>query len=137
MEYSRRDFIRQTGVGLAGLTLAACQSEQQITAPETISADTVITQNLTAENTSDHIVFTQKSIYEMDMEADHADVVVCCEVLEHLDRPEKALGILKGLKADHYIFSVPREPIWRILNMFRGKYISGRGNTHRNTCSPC
>ncbi|MDG2169878.1 MAG: hypothetical protein P8L44_18365, partial [Opitutales bacterium] len=31
--------------------------------------------------------------------------------------------------ADHYVFSVPREPIWRILNMARFKYLGDWGNT--------
>jgi len=90
---------------------------------------TELIQGLQAKTLLNNIEFSQKSIYDMDAEEDHADFIVCCEVLEHLERPKEALGILKGLNSNHYIFSVPREPIWRILNVFRGKYLSHFGNT--------
>lgn len=74
-----------------------------------------------------------KSIYNIDVE-EQADLVVCCEVLEHLEEPYLALQKMATLKADYYLFSVPREPLWRILNFMRGKYMKDWGNTpdHRN-----
>lgn len=74
-----------------------------------------------------------KSIYDIDSQ-EKADLVVCCEVLEHLENPHLALKKMAALKSDYYLFSVPREPIWRILNLLRGKYIKDWGNTpdHRN-----
>lgn len=60
---------------------------------------------------------------------DRFDLVVCCEVLEHLAEPDRAIDILHGLKASHYLFSVPREPIWRLMNMCRGVYLSDFGNS--------
>jgi 2-polyprenyl-3-methyl-5-hydroxy-6-metoxy-1,4-benzoquinol methylase len=56
-------------------------------------------------------------------------MVVCCEVLEHLDDPERALRALALLNTEYYVFSVPREPIWRVLNFMRGKYLGQLGNT--------
>lgn len=58
-----------------------------------------------------------------------ADLVVCCEVLEHLNRPEEALRRLQCVVSRNLIISVPREPIWRLLNLARGKYIGSLGNT--------
>ena len=58
-----------------------------------------------------------------------APLVVCCEVLEHLDDPEQGLKILSELAEPWLLCSVPREPIWRILNMARGKYLGHFGNT--------
>jgi len=59
------------------------------------------------------------------------DLVVCCEVLEHLINP--AIGIreiYRILKPRGYLIgSVPKEPLWRILNILRGKYWSRWGNT--------
>lgn len=74
-----------------------------------------------------------KSIYDINKE-EQADLIVCCEVLEHLEDPQLALQKMASLKADYYLFSVPREPIWRILNFMRGKYMKDWGNTpdHRN-----
>lgn len=57
------------------------------------------------------------------------DLVVCCEVLEHLNDPRRGLEILHALGAKEYVFSVPREPIWRILNMCRGAYLQEFGNS--------
>jgi len=75
-----------------------------------------------------NVSFVQKDIYSLDAE-DSAELIVCCEVLEHLDRPEEALRILASAAKSYCILSVPREPIWRCLNFARGKYITDFGNT--------
>lgn len=80
-------------------------------------------------NGLDSDIFAQNSVYEVTKEKDTADLIVCCEVLEHLESPEVALKALKDLGCKHYIFSVPREPIWCGLNMIRGKYLMELGNT--------
>lgn len=58
-----------------------------------------------------------------------APLVVCCEVLEHLDDPARGVDTLARLAGPHLIASVPREPIWRLLNLARGKYVGDLGNT--------
>lgn len=73
--------------------------------------------------------FAVRSVYALEPERDSADLVVCCEVLEHLERPEEALRRLQSVVSRHLIVSVPREPIWRVLNLARGKYIGSLGNT--------
>jgi SAM-dependent methyltransferase len=73
-------------------------------------------------------VFSQKSIYDLSA-SDSAPLVVCCEVLEHLEYPEEALQKLTEIAGPWLILSVPTEPIWRILNMARGKYLGALGNT--------
>lgn len=75
------------------------------------------------------IKFRQASVYELDPNVDADELVVCCEVLEHLEDPEHALRVLSGLARPYLILSVPREPLWRILNMARGKYLRALGNT--------
>jgi len=74
-------------------------------------------------------LFEQRSIYELTAEQDSAELVVCCEVLEHLEQPADALNILTSIVEKYAIFSVPREPLWSVLNMARGKYLSDLGNT--------
>jgi len=73
--------------------------------------------------------FITRSIYDLDPQEDRADLVVCCEVLEHLEDPEKALQVLRSISGTRLILSVPLEPVWRMLNMARGKYWNEWGNT--------
>jgi 2-polyprenyl-3-methyl-5-hydroxy-6-metoxy-1,4-benzoquinol methylase len=74
-------------------------------------------------------IFRQRSIYDLDSNTDKADLIVCCEVLEHLENPKNALFVMQRIVEKHLILSVPREPLWRSLNLIRGKYISSLGNT--------
>lgn len=69
------------------------------------------------------------SIYELKPGEDSANLILCCEVLEHLERPEEALQVIAKLADPYLLVSVPREPIWRCLNMVRGKYLKDLGNT--------
>ena len=57
------------------------------------------------------------------------DLVVATEVLEHVFHPEQVLSEAQRVGRRYAIFSVPREPIWRMLNMLRGKYWADLGNT--------
>lgn len=57
------------------------------------------------------------------------DLVVCCEVLEHLESPDQAFETLLSLSRRYVLVSVPREPIWRVMNMMRGSYWADLGNT--------
>jgi glycosyltransferase involved in cell wall biosynthesis/SAM-dependent methyltransferase len=74
-------------------------------------------------------LFEARSIYDLDPRHDGADLVVCCEVLEHLQHPARALEALGRVVGRHLIVSVPREPVWRALNLARGKYLRRLGNT--------
>jgi 2-polyprenyl-3-methyl-5-hydroxy-6-metoxy-1,4-benzoquinol methylase len=58
-----------------------------------------------------------------------AELIVCCEVLEHLEDPDRALDVLAGLARPWLIASVPREPLWRGLNLARLSYVGELGNT--------
>jgi 2-polyprenyl-3-methyl-5-hydroxy-6-metoxy-1,4-benzoquinol methylase len=51
------------------------------------------------------------------------------EVLEHLPDPEHTLSEMARCSRGHLLVSVPREPLWRMLNMARGAYWSALGNT--------
>lgn len=84
-----------------------------------------------AESLTHHssIHYRVASIYEPEKYLGKYDFVVCCEVLEHLEHPEKSLKSLSNVNAEYFIFSVPNEPMWRILNVFRGKYLQDFGNT--------
>lgn len=74
-------------------------------------------------------LFSVRSIYDINAAQDSADLIVCCEVLEHLEDPRAGLTALQRVTNKYLIVSVPREPIWRVLNMARGKYLGDLGNT--------
>jgi len=73
--------------------------------------------------------FVERDVYELVPAEDSADILVCCEVLEHLEHPGQALDVFRNLGAREYVFTVPREPLWRALNVLRGRYVSNLGNT--------
>lgn len=73
-------------------------------------------------------LWTQR-LEDFDDASDAAPLVVCCEVLEHLDQPEHGLQILSKLADPWLLCSVPREPLWRALNLARGRYVTDLGNT--------
>ena len=76
------------------------------------------------------VQFDVLNIYHVANQFDQQfDLVVCCEVFEHLDEPEMALVELAKINSANLIISVPNEPLWRILNMLRGAYLSDWGNT--------
>jgi 2-polyprenyl-3-methyl-5-hydroxy-6-metoxy-1,4-benzoquinol methylase len=75
------------------------------------------------------IAFLRCSIDEAPKHYAPVDLVVCCEVLEHLTDPERALDILARLSARYVLVSVPREPLWRALNLARLRYVTALGNT--------
>ncbi|HEY2632619.1 MAG TPA: class I SAM-dependent methyltransferase [Solirubrobacteraceae bacterium] len=57
------------------------------------------------------------------------DVACAIEVLEHVPNPEHTLSEMARCAERHLLVSVPREPLWRMLNMARGAYWSALGNT--------
>jgi 2-polyprenyl-3-methyl-5-hydroxy-6-metoxy-1,4-benzoquinol methylase len=66
------------------------------------------------------------------------DCVAATEVLEHLPEPAAALSEMTRVAARWLLLSVPREPLWRALNLARGSYVSALGNTpgHLNHWTP-
>lgn len=57
------------------------------------------------------------------------DLVLAIEVLEHVPEPDRALREIARVARGHVVLSVPREPIWRIGNMARRRYLGQFGNT--------
>jgi 2-polyprenyl-3-methyl-5-hydroxy-6-metoxy-1,4-benzoquinol methylase len=51
------------------------------------------------------------------------------EVLEHVPDPEHTVAEMARVASRHLLVSVPREPLWRGLNMARGAYLKDLGNT--------
>jgi hypothetical protein len=51
------------------------------------------------------------------------------EVLEHVPDPERTVAEMARVAERWLLVSVPREPLWRGLNMARGAYLKDLGNT--------
>ena len=74
------------------------------------------------------ITLKQASIYALPYQDNSFDVVLCSEVLEHLEDPEKALLELIRVSSRYCVLSVPNEPFFMLGNFFRGKNLSRFGN---------
>ena len=57
------------------------------------------------------------------------DLVLAIEVFEHFADPDRALAELVRVGTDTLVASVPLEPIWRMGNIVRGRYLGDLGNT--------
>ena len=60
---------------------------------------------------------------------DEFDLRRAIEVLEHVPEPEATVAEMARVARRHLLVSVPREPLWRALNMARGAYWRELGNT--------
>jgi len=70
-------------------------------------------------NSAESLPFSSNSI----------NLLIASEVLEHLHNPHLFLLECQRIRAKYFFFSVPNEPLWRVLNMLRGKYMKDLGNT--------
>ena len=93
-----------------------------------VSADVIDEARGRARSAGLAVEFWQCDIQDL-TEQDAAPLVICCEVLEHLRDPQAGLERLALLARPWLIVSVPREPLWRAMNMARGKYLGQLGNT--------
>jgi SAM-dependent methyltransferase len=56
------------------------------------------------------------------------DLVLCAEVLEHLDDPDRALAAIASLRPRRALLTVPHEPFFRLSNLASGANVSRWGN---------
>ena len=120
--------VLEVGCGEGELSIRLARRYQQVTGVD-ISSDIVEEARRRAASAGATVSFRATSIFSLDLELDRADLVVCCEVMEHLDNSQLAVDHLHALCGKYLITSVPREPLWRALNLARGKYIQDFGNT--------
>ncbi|MDQ3492951.1 MAG: class I SAM-dependent methyltransferase [Chloroflexota bacterium] len=57
------------------------------------------------------------------------DCATAIEVLEHVPDAAHTVAEMARVAQRHLLVSVPREPMWRMLNMARGAYLKELGNT--------
>jgi 2-polyprenyl-3-methyl-5-hydroxy-6-metoxy-1,4-benzoquinol methylase len=70
----------------------------------------------------------QASIYDLPYKENFFDLVICTEVLEHLENPKKALKEMLRVTKKYLIISVPNEPFFMLSNFLRGKNLTTLGN---------
>ena len=83
---------------------------------------------------SERCAFYCGSVTELPFPDRAFDLVLCTEVFEHLDQPEKAMAELLRVSSGHVILSVPHEPWFRIGNLLALQNVSRLGDPpdHKN-----
>jgi 2-polyprenyl-3-methyl-5-hydroxy-6-metoxy-1,4-benzoquinol methylase len=76
-----------------------------------------------------NLEFRAEEATRLSFEDDEFDLAAAIEVLEHVPEPEATLAEMARVARSHMLVSVPREPLWRGLNMARGAYWRSLGNT--------
>ncbi len=80
------------------------------------------------KKTHPELTLKKGSIYDLKYKNNSFDVVICSEVLEHIDDPEKGLEELVRVSKKYVVLSVPNEPLFMLGNLLRGKNVSRFGN---------
>ena len=75
-----------------------------------------------------NLTFKEGSAYKLPYKDNSFDLVVCTEVLEHLDAPSKILKEILRVSKKYLLISVPNEPFFMLSNFLRGKNLSRLGN---------
>lgn len=119
--------IHEVGCGEGDLIARYVESDRVLLASD-FSKQIIAKARENAKRNKHRIKFMVKSVYTL-QEEDSAPLVLCSEVLEHLESPVRAMEALSRIAKPYLIASVPREPLWRLLNMARGKYTRHLGNT--------
>jgi 2-polyprenyl-3-methyl-5-hydroxy-6-metoxy-1,4-benzoquinol methylase len=76
-----------------------------------------------------NLEFRAEEATSLSFDDDEFDMATAIEVLEHVPEPEATLAEMARVARRHLLVSVPREPLWRMLNMARGAYLRDLGNT--------
>jgi 2-polyprenyl-3-methyl-5-hydroxy-6-metoxy-1,4-benzoquinol methylase len=82
-----------------------------------------------AARTRPNLEFRVEEATSLSFRDDEFDMVAAIEVLEHVPDPEATLAEMARVARGRLLASVPREPLWRALNMARGAYLRNLGNT--------
>jgi 2-polyprenyl-3-methyl-5-hydroxy-6-metoxy-1,4-benzoquinol methylase len=82
-----------------------------------------------AERTAPNLEYRVMDAGSLPFAENEFDLASAIEVLEHVPDPEHTLSEMARCAERHLLVSVPREPLWRMLNMARGAYLPQLGNT--------
>jgi ubiquinone/menaquinone biosynthesis C-methylase UbiE len=82
-----------------------------------------------ADHQAPNLEYRTMAAENLPFAANEFDLATAIEVLEHVPDPEHTLDEMARCAERHLLVSVPREPLWRMLNVARGAYIPQLGNT--------
>lgn len=72
--------------------------------------------------------FAQGNLLALPFRSESYDLVLCLEVLEHLEEPGLALEEIRRVSGRGCLLSVPHEPFFRLGNVLRGKNLRRLGD---------
>jgi 2-polyprenyl-3-methyl-5-hydroxy-6-metoxy-1,4-benzoquinol methylase len=82
-----------------------------------------------AEHQAPNLAYRVMEASDLPFDDGEFDLASAIEVLEHVPDPEHTVAEMARCAERHLLVSVPREPLWRMLNMARGAYWPALGNT--------
>jgi 2-polyprenyl-3-methyl-5-hydroxy-6-metoxy-1,4-benzoquinol methylase len=82
-----------------------------------------------AEHAAPNLEYRVVEASELPFADGEFELASAIEVLEHVPDPERTLSEMARCAREHLLVSVPREPLWRAMNMARGAYWPALGNT--------
>ena len=82
-----------------------------------------------SEHRAPNLEYRTMPAEDLPFAGDEFDLATAIEVLEHVPDPEHTLAEMARCAQRHLLVSVPREPLWRMLNVARGAYVGQLGNT--------
>jgi 2-polyprenyl-3-methyl-5-hydroxy-6-metoxy-1,4-benzoquinol methylase len=82
-----------------------------------------------AEHRAPNLEYRVMEASDLPFAENEFDLASAIEVLEHVPDPEHTVAEMARCAERHLLVSVPREPLWRMLNMARGAYWPALGNT--------
>jgi SAM-dependent methyltransferase len=82
-----------------------------------------------AKRTAPNLEYRVMKAENLPFADDEFDLAAAVEVLEHVPDPEHTVAEMARVAQRWLLVSVPREPLWRGLNMARGAYWKDLGNT--------
>jgi ubiquinone/menaquinone biosynthesis C-methylase UbiE len=76
-----------------------------------------------------HLEYVVGDAQALPFAGDEFDLVSLVEMLQLVEDPDRALAEAVRVARSAVIVTVPREPLWRALNVARGAYLRALGNT--------
>jgi 2-polyprenyl-3-methyl-5-hydroxy-6-metoxy-1,4-benzoquinol methylase len=76
-----------------------------------------------------HASLIRSSVYDLPFDDNAFDLVLCSEVLEHLEDVTAALRELHRVTRTYCLLSVPNDRVFRLANLARGSHVGSLGNS--------